>query len=236
MRVIPAIDVLDGAVVRLVQGRYDEVTRYGNDPVEVARRWRDAGAPLVHVVDLGAARSGVPDAALWDAMATVGVGFQVGGGIRRTEDAVAAVAAGAARVVVGSVAVWTPAAVEEMIAAVGVDRVVAALDVREERATGSGWRDSGVPVAALAAELAATGVRRALVTGIARDGVMSGPDLGLIHLVAGAAPEMALIGSGGVGSVDDLLTLQEAGVEAAVVGRALYEGRFTYGEAIRALA
>ncbi len=147
-----------------------------------------------------------------------------------------AIAAGASRVVVGTVAVWDPEALAAILEAVGNANVVAALDVALGRARGTGWRDEGAPVEEVTQRLVAQGVERALVTGIGRDGMMSGPDLGLLASVRGAAPEIALLGSGGVGSVADLIALRDAGAEGAVVGRALYEHRFTLPEALEALA
>jgi phosphoribosylformimino-5-aminoimidazole carboxamide ribotide isomerase len=236
VQVIPAVDVLGGAVVRLARGSYDDVTRYASDPVEALVRWAAEGAELVHVVDLAGARDGLHPGELVSRLAAAGVAFQIGGGIRTVADAVAAVAGGAARVVVGTAAVWDTATVEEMVGALGEERVVAALDVREGRARGAGWRDGGLPVAEAAQRLASAGVGRALVTGIGGDGMMTGPDLALLATVAEAAPRLALIGSGGVGTLADLVALRDAGAEAAIVGRALYEGRFTLAEAMGAVA
>ena len=234
MQIIPAVDVLEGSVVRLTKGDYTHITVYGDDPVAIARSFQDQGAALVHVVDLGGARDGTHDIDLWRSLAEVGVRFQTGGGIRNGAVAVAAVEAGAVRVVVGTAAVWDPQARNEIVAAVGSERFVAALDVRHGKARGAGWLDEGRPVAEVARELWASGITRALVTGIAGDGMLSGPDLDLLALVADAVPGMALIGSGGVGSLDDLAALAATDIEAVVVGRALYEGRFTIPDALAA--
>jgi len=230
--VIPAIDVLDGRVVRLLRGSYEAVTVYDEDPVAVGRRWREEGAALLHVVDLGAARGDPPDRALWAGLAAAELPFQIGGGIRGGATAQAAVAAGARQVVVGSAVV--AGAVAEVVDAVGPGRVVAALDVRGGRAHGSGWRDAGVPLEEAAATLRRAGVRRALVTGIERDGALTGPDLALLGHVATTAPFLTLIASGGVATLADLRSLSGLrAVEGAIVGRALYEGAFTLGEALR---
>ncbi len=228
--VIPAVDVLGGRVVRLLRGSYDEVTIYGDDPVARARAWIDAGAPLVHVVDLEGARSGDPDRSLWERLAGAGVPFQVGGGIRTAETARAALAAGAARVVMGTAAVWSP----ELLAAVGSPhRVVAAVDVRNGRATGAGWLDEGREIAAVLDGLAGAGVGRLLVTGIGSDGTMEGPETVLMGGVV-ADGRFAVIASGGVGSVDDVAALARMGCEGVIVGRALYEGRIVLADAIAA--
>lgn len=232
MLLIPAVDVLDGKVVRLVQGDYQRVTGYGDDPVAAARRWLQEGASLIHLVDLEGARSGEPDPALWERMAAAGVPFQVGGGIRNADTARRALEAGAARVVMGTAAVWNP----DELAAVGEPgRVVAALDVRGDRATGAGWLDQGRELGTVLENLAAVGVGRVLVTGIGRDGTLQGPDLGLVRRVRQHAPHLAVIASGGVGSVADLLQVKAAGCEAVIVGRALYDGLFTLAEARQAL-
>ncbi len=234
MQVIPAIDVLEGHVVRLARGSYGDVTRYGENPAAQLAAWSALGAGIVHVVDLGAARSGGRDRALPRALGATGLPFQIGGGIRTTDDALDAVFAGAARVVVGTAAVWEPGAIDAMVGAVGADRIVAALDVASGRARGAGWLDEGMPLAEVAARLAAQGVVRALVTGIEGDGMMTGPDLEVLDVVRRAAPAMDLIGSGGVGTLADLVALRDAGAEAAIVGRALYEERFTLAQAMAA--
>lgn len=232
MQIIPAVDILEGKVVRLLHGDYGEVTSYSEDPVEVAAGWLRQGADLVHVVDLSGARSGDPDREIWREMSEAGIPFQVGGGIRTAAAAREALQAGAKRVVMGTAAVWNPAALGE----VGeVERVVAALDVRAGRARGAGWLDEGRSVPQALRGLREAGVVRLLVTGIERDGAMRGPDLDLLAQV-GRLSNMAVIASGGVGALTDLKAVAALGCEAAIVGRALYEGRFTLREAISAAA
>ena len=232
MYVIPAVDVLDGRVVRLRQGRYDDVTVYAEDPAEMVRSWIDQGARIVHVVDLAGARDGTGDRALWERLGATGLPFQLGGGIRSRADAEELIAAGAARAVLGTAAVWDQGIVREIVEAVGSDAVVAAVDVRQGRATGAGWRDEGRDVEAVIADLVTAGVGRALVTGIAGDGMLTGPDTPLLDTVRAVAPQLALIASGGVGSLDDLVEVAQFGVEAAIVGRALYDDRFTFANAV----
>ena len=231
---IPAIDVLDGNVVRLERGQYHAVTVYADDPVHMAEEFAAAGAPIVHVVDLEGARSGEPDRALRRRIAASGVSFQTGGGLRTAAAVAEAIADGAARAVVGTAAVWDEIVVGEMVSAVGASRLVAAVDVAEGRAHGAGWLDEGRPVGDVVAGLVARGMERALVTAIARDGMMSGPDLDLLESVA----EMGLrvIASGGVGSLEDLVAVRNRGLAGAIVGRAIYEERYTVGDAIAATA
>jgi phosphoribosylformimino-5-aminoimidazole carboxamide ribonucleotide (ProFAR) isomerase len=139
-------------------------------------------------------------------------------------------------VVLGTAAVWEPDVVARIVEEVGTDRVVAAIDVRDGKATGAGWLDDGQDVVGVLIRLVDSGVTRALATGIATDGTMTGPDTGLLAEVARVAPGLALIGSGGVGSLDDVRGLAALGVEAAIVGKALYDGRFSFAEAASAAA
>lgn len=226
LEVIPAVDVLDGKVVRLRRGDYAQVTEYGSDPVDVARGWLEQGAVRVHVVDLVGARSGETNLDLWERMAAAGVLFQAGGGIRTAEQARAVLALGAERVVMGTAAVWEPSALEGL-----GESVVAAVDVRGDRATGAGWLDDGRDVAEVLDHLAAVGVERLLVTGITRDGMLTGPDIQLTEQVV-ADRRFKVIASGGVGGLDDIDRLSDLGCEAVVVGRALYESRFTLADAL----
>ena len=234
MYVIPAIDMLDGKVVRLRQGRYEDVTVYADDPAEQLNRWHDLGASIVHVVDLAGARDGSGDREAWRRLGATRVPFQIGGGIRTVEAAEAVIAAGAQRVVLGTAAVWDPGLTASVVAAVGAERVVAAVDVRDGKATGAGWLDEGRRLQDVLTDLTRAGVVRALVTGIATDGTLAGPDLGLLADVAAVAPDLAVIASGGVGSLDDVRSVASLDVEAVIVGRALYDGRFTYPDAATA--
>ncbi len=236
MYVIPAVDILDGKVVRLRQGRYDEVTVYAEDPAEQLRVWGDQGARIVHVVDLAGARDGSGDRDTWRRLGRAGVPFQIGGGIRTRESAEAVIASGASRVVLGTAAVWNPALAAEIVSAVGAEQVVAAIDVREGKATGAGWLDEGRELDGVLSDITNAGVVRALATGIATDGTLAGPDVALLQRVIGLAPELAVIASGGVGTLADISAVAQLEVEAAIVGRALYDAKFTYAEAADAAA
>lgn len=228
MQVIPAVDVLDGKVVRLLRGSFSDVTVYGDDPVAIGNAWIESGAELVHVVDLEGARTGRPDPSLWHRFAAAGIPFQVGGGIRDAPTARAALGSGAERVVLGTAAVWSPTVLAEVGSPA---EVVAAIDVSDGAALGDGWSGTGLGLREVLEGLRDNNVERMLVTAISRDGTMSGPDVTLIEQVRALVPDMLLIASGGVGDLTDLLTLADAGCEAAIVGRAIYERRFTLAEA-----
>jgi phosphoribosylformimino-5-aminoimidazole carboxamide ribotide isomerase len=230
--VIPAVDVLGGAVVRLFQGDYGAVTTYDDSPASVASSWAGCGASIVHVVDLEGARSGKPSEDLWRSLGDMGVRFQIGGGIRDSSTAREAVGCGASRVVIGSTAVHDPKALADIVEAVGSSAVVAAIDVRAGKAVGSGWLDAGAALPTVVERVVAAGVDTALVTGIERDGAMDGPNTQILEAVRDIAPGLLLIASGGVGTLDDLAMLRDNGYEAAIVGRALYEKRFSLEEAI----
>jgi phosphoribosylformimino-5-aminoimidazole carboxamide ribonucleotide (ProFAR) isomerase len=178
------------------------------------------------VVDLAGARSGETNFDLWERMAAAGVVFQAGGGIRTAQQARAVLAMGADRVVMGTAAVWQPSALEGL-----GKRVLAAVDVRGDKATGAGWLDDGRDVDDVLDSLAGVGVEQLLVTGISRDGMLDGPDIELTEQVV-ADRRFGVIASGGVGGLDDVDRLSDLGCEAVVVGRALYEGHFTLADAL----
>ncbi len=230
--VIPAVDVLDGKVVRLLRGDYERVTEYGTDPVAACLEWMVQGARLVHVVDLEGARSGAADRGLWKRLADAGVVFEIGGGIRSAEDAKAAIDAGASYVVVGTAAVWAP---ETLGDAVSTGRVMAAVDVQDGKAKGQGWLDDGRPFSDVLDGLAGAGIGRVLVTGIGTDGTMSGPDLSLLA-AAVSRGRFDVIASGGIGTLEDVAAVARLGCAGVVIGKALYERRFTVAEAMTAMS
>ena len=232
--VIPAIDVLEGRVVRLSQGRREAVTIEGGDPVELARRFRGEGARRLHLVDLDGAFAGVPTLGLVERVAAAGgLPLQVGGGYRTADAIAAALEAGADRVMVGTAAL-SPGFLTEA-AARFAERLVVAIDVRDGEVAVDGWtRTSGTTAAELAGDCAAAGVARLLVTSTARDGSLAGPDVALLADVLRAG--LPVIAAGGISSIDDLLAVRALGCEAAVAGSALLAGRFTLPEALARLA
>jgi phosphoribosylformimino-5-aminoimidazole carboxamide ribotide isomerase len=231
VQVIPAIDLLDGRVVRLWRGRYDRVTEFSDDPLEVARRLIRAGAVRLHVIDLAAARSGQRPAGhahIIEAIAALpGARLQVGGGVRAVEDVEALWQLGCDRVIVGSLAAADPQAVGEL--ARGGGRVMVAADARDGRVRTHGWeRDSGIAPDAFVSQLSQAGVRDFLVTGIDRDGTGGGVDTSLLRLVRPLV-EGELVAAGGVATPEHVAEAGAAGADAVVAGRAVLEGRLGPG-------
>ena len=239
MILYPAIDIRGGRAVRLLQGDYDRETAYDADPLDAARRWVEQGARFLHVVDLDGAREGAPRnlGHVERIAAEAGVPVQVGGGLRDADSFAAALAAGAARAILGTGALERPALVEELVAEHG-DRVVVSVDARAGRVAISGWEQhTEIEPAALIASLSGRGVRRFVYTPVEVDGTMEGPGLDDLRKAA-AATEAELIYSGGVGELDDLAALRALGLTnlgGAIVGRALYEGRFEVEQGQRVL-
>lgn len=241
MDLYPAIDLRAGRCVRLVEGDFDRETVYGDDPVAVARSFAEAGARWIHVVDLDAARTGDPAnrpvvAAIAAAVAAEGTQVQTGGGVRSLEDADALIAAGVARVVIGTAAVENPALIEAA-ALRYPGRVAVGLDHRGGEVRLRGWTEgAGLSVAQLVPRAVAAGATAVIVTDISRDGRLAGPDVaGLAQLVqATGAP---VIASGGVSSLDDIRSLTAiTGLLGVIAGKAIYEGRIDVAEAIEVLA
>jgi len=237
VELFPAIDLLQGAVVRLRQGSYDDSTTYGDAPATTARSFAEQGARWVHVVDLDAARSGEPvnRAAIADIAAAVrplSARLQVGGGVRDIESARALADVGVDRVVVGSAAVSRPAIVDEIA---GLVDVAVGLDHRSGSLATHGWtRDSGVAIDLMLGRFPSASAF--VITDIERDGMLTGPDVaGLSRCVESTS--VPVVASGGVGSLDDLRTLAAVeGLAGVITGKALYEGRFTVAEALAVLA
>ena len=234
LEVIPAIDVLEGRVVRLSGGRREAVTLEGGDPLEVARRFAAEGATRLHLVDLDGAFSGAPSLELLAAVSRAGgLPLQVGGGYRALEALDAALAAGADRVMVGTAAL-SPGFLAQAASRLGPALVVA-VDVQQGAVAVEGWtRASELTALDLARRCADAGVARLLVTATSRDGSLAGPDLELLGEVLEVG--LPVIAAGGIASTADLVALQELGCEAAVSGSALLAGRFSLADARAALA
>ena len=240
MLLYPAIDLSGGRTVRLAQGDFARETVYGTDAVERARDFAATGATWLHVVDLDASRSGQPvnRQLIAQIAAAVKANVQAGGGVRSADDVEALLGAGVARVVVGTAVLKRPELLAEL-AARWPGQVAASVDHYEGEVRVRGWSErSGRDVVEVVRQLADAGVAAVVVTEISRDGLMTGPDLRGYRALLGAV-DLPLIASGGVGSLDDLrrlawLQVGSRRLAGVIVGRALYEGRFTLHEALAA--
>jgi phosphoribosylformimino-5-aminoimidazole carboxamide ribotide isomerase len=220
--VIPAVDLRGGRAVRLRRGDPSEETAYANDPVEIAQRFQEQGARRLHVIDLDAALGeGDNREAITAICRSVVVPVQVGGGIRSLEAAAAVFEAGASRAILGTAAAADASFVERAVEEFA-ERVVVAVDVRGGHLMIDGWREEGPALEAAIAGLNEAGAPRYLVTAIARDGTLDGPDLTLYRQVL-KLTDRPVIASGGVRNAEDVWALRDVGCEAAVTGKALYE-------------
>jgi phosphoribosylformimino-5-aminoimidazole carboxamide ribotide isomerase len=232
--VFPALDVLEGRCVRLSEGRRERVTIEGGDPAEAATRYSSAGAQWLHLVDLDGAFSGRPTPGLIETIASAGVPVQVGGGLRDPDAMQAALDAGAARIIVGTAALGGTGFSLSLLSERFGEQLVIAIDAKDGRVVTDGWvAQTDVTPRSLAGECAAAGVQRLLVTSTRRDGSLAGPDTELLTDALDAG--VPVLAAGGIASLDDLRTLRDLGCEGAVVGSALWAGRFSLAEAVAAV-
>jgi phosphoribosylformimino-5-aminoimidazole carboxamide ribotide isomerase len=231
--VIPALDVLEGRCVRLSEGRREHVTIEGGDPAAAAARFVGLGATRLHLIDLDGAFSGRPSPGLLEQIAAAGAPVQVGGGLRDDGAIQNALDAGAARAIVGTAAL-DPGELTRLADRFG-ERLVVAVDARDGRVVAEGWvTETDVTPRQLAQACAEAGVRRLLVTATRRDGSLAGPDVELLGEVLEAG--VPVLAAGGIASLDDLGELRDLGCEGAVVGSALWSGRFGLAEALAYVA
>jgi phosphoribosylformimino-5-aminoimidazole carboxamide ribotide isomerase len=230
--VIPAIDILGGRCVRLTQGDYNNPTVYADDPVEVAKRFAAAGAKRVHVVDLDAARGSASNRPVITRMLEQsGMELQVAGGVRSAETVAALLEVGAHWVVMGTAAVRDPHLFDRC-AIQHPGRILAALDVRDNKAAVGGWLDTDpVAIGALVGRWEFLPLAGVILTSVDRDGTMTGPDLETLGRVR-KMTKLELQYSGGVTSVEDLVRVRAAGAQGVILGKALYEGRITLEQAL----
>jgi len=235
----PAIDIRGGQAVRLLRGDYERETAYDADPVDAAKRWAGEGAEFLHVVDLDGAKAGEPRNldAIRRIAAAVDCPIQVGGGLRDLDSVAAVIAAGAARVVIGTAALRDPEFLDAAVASHGA-AVVVSVDTRGGKVSLSGWTEtSDVEAPGAVADLTERGVERFLCTAIEVDGTMEGPAVDQLNEIA-AATSSRVIASGGVGDLSHLEALARESapnIEGAIIGKALYERKFTVAEGIAAL-
>ena len=238
MLVIPAIDVIGGACVRLLKGDYGAETRYEIDPVEQARKYEETGFKRIHVIDLEGARDGKgrQRKTVSGIRKTCGLPLQVGGGIRDCTDVNQLLECGVDYLIISTAVVDTPNRVEDWIMACGAERFIVSLDIRDGKMRTSGWLEqSEEPLESIVRRISGWGIRQVICTDIEKDGTMEQPNLKTMELLLSLLPDDAfLIAAGGVCSPDHVRILSENGVSGAVVGRALYEGNFTMEDFLNA--
>lgn len=237
--IIPAIDIRGGRCVRLLQGDYARETVFGEDPVEMARRWEGEGATRLHVVDLDAARSGDPvNLALVGRLArAVSIPVQMGGGVRDRAAVLRTLDEGLSRAIIGTTAASDPNTARALFSEFG-DRLILGVDARDGLVAADGWcKTTAWDAVELAREMAGAGARRLIYTDIATDGTGSGPSIESTRRLAGAAA-IPVIASGGVGNLEHVAAvarLATCGVEGVIIGKALYTGAVRLGDALRAV-
>ena len=235
IELIPAIDIIDGQCVRLTKGDYDQKTVYRDSPAEVAKEFEQIGFKRLHVVDLDGAKSKhiVNDQVLQAITTETKLTVDFGGGIKTDEDIEKAFAAGASMVTVGSIAVTNPELFIGWLSTYGPERMILGADVRHGKISINGWKeDSEEDLLPFLKKYIDAGVRNVLCTEISKDGTLSGPAIDLYQKMMAAYPQLHLIASGGVSSIDDIKALDAAGIPAVVFGKAIYEGRIDLNQLI----
>ena len=241
MLIIPAIDLQQGKCVRLAQGRKEAAIIYKGDPIEVARSFESDGARMLHVVDLDAAFSDDPSTnrrLLGEIIQAIEIPVQFGGGLRSLADVKRVIKLGVTRVVIGTLAVESTETLKELVRSFGSDRIAVGIDARDGEVMVRGWeREAKIRTVELAHEVAKAGVERIIYTDVARDGMLAGVNIEQTLLLARESG-LKVTASGGVSSLNDIKRLNELsafGVDSVIVGKALYEGRFTLKEASQAV-
>ena len=233
MRIIPAIDIIDGKCVRLSQGDYDQKKIYNENPVEVALSFEEAGLKDLHVVDLDGAKAGkVTNWKVVEAIASsTKLRIDFGGGIKTEEEIERLFSLGVSQVNLGSIAVKNRELVYMWLNKFGGDKIILSADVKNEMIAISGWMEnSSIALSDFISDYLAQGIRYVTCTDISTDGMLSGPNTGLYERMLAQFPALKLIASGGVSGMDDLKKLREIGVEGVIVGKAIYERRVTLKE------
>jgi len=237
MQLIPAIDLMNGKIVRLTRGEAKTAKIYETEfgsPVEAAKRWRDGGACKLHIIDLDSAFAiGDNHSVIAEVARNVKLPIQVGGGIRSFEITEKLFQTGITQVILGALAFSDPSTIGKIQKKFGAESVIVALDNKDGLIMVEGWKTATAMTVEDALEkYTGLGVRRFLITSIAQDGMLTGPDLQTLSQ-ASEYPNAKIVAAGGIGSIGDLVALKEIGVEGAVIGKALYEGRFTLKEAMQ---
>ncbi|MDQ5875487.1 MAG: 1-(5-phosphoribosyl)-5-[(5-phosphoribosylamino)methylideneamino] imidazole-4-carboxamide isomerase [Thermoproteota archaeon] len=232
MKVLAAVDIMGGSVVRLIRGNPDDKVEYSNDPVETARKWESVGADMLHIVDLDAAFSTGSNSELIAKISqAVRIPLQIAGGIRSLEKAEEMLSM-ASRVVIGTMAYREPEVVRKLVKK-NADRVTISVDQMDGMVMVKGWKEStGTTVADAISQFLAIGVDEFLLTSIDRDGTLQGPD---IKTLADAAVSARIIASGGISSIEDVIKIRSAGCSSVIIGKAMYDGKVSI-QKVKALA
>ncbi len=234
--IIPAIDIIDGKCVRLTRGDYDCKTVYGENPLEIARRFEDVGCRRLHLVDLDGAKSHhiVNYKVLEQIAGSTQLIIDFGGGLKSDEDLHIAFESGAAMITGGSIAVKDPDTMLHWISTYGADRIILGADTRNGKISTSGWTaDSDLDIIPFIESYVSKGIRQVISTDINVDGTLSGPSIDLYTRIADAIPDVHIIASGGVSSIADIEHLDQASIPAVIVGKAIYEGRISLNDISR---
>ena len=228
IELIPAIDIIDGKCVRLTQGDYDSKKVYNEDPLEIAKMFEDCGLKRLHVVDLDGAREGkIINYKVLSRIATkTSMVIDFGGGLKCNKDLEIAFESGAQMITGGSIAVKSPELFHEWLKRYGNERIILGADAKDEKIAVSGWREATTKdLIPFIEEFHKCGVKKVICTDISRDGMLQGPSTELYKKIREALPEIYLVASGGVSSIEDIESLDKAGIPAVIFGKAIYEGR-----------
>jgi phosphoribosylformimino-5-aminoimidazole carboxamide ribotide isomerase len=236
MLIIPAIDIYDGKCVRLRQGDYEQKTIYAASPVDVAKQFAEAGFKFLHVVDLQGAKEKkiVNIDSIKSIIAVPGINVEIGGGIRTTDDIQAIVDIGVSRIVIGSIAAKSPELVEYWIKQFGADRIVVGMDVKNDSVAISGWlEDSRRKPMDFVLDLFRRGAKIFICTDISRDGMLGGVNVDFFRNLKSAFPQISIIASGGISTLNDINALEKVNLSGVIVGKAIYEGMLPIEELAR---
>lgn len=230
MNIYPAIDIIDGKCVRLTEGDYDQKTIYADDPVQMAKQFQETGMTYLHVVDLDGAKSGIAENSrlIKNIVQNCELKVEVGGGIRDIETVKDYLDTGADRVILGSRAVKDPEFLQTCLDQFGAEKIVFGLDLKDQKVAVSGWQEvEEIPVEEFLANYQG---KHVLVTDVAKDGRLEGPNFSLYINLMQAFPDLNFIASGGVARLEDIQKLQEIGIQDVIVGKAIYEGKITLSD------
>ncbi|HOZ80145.1 MAG TPA: 1-(5-phosphoribosyl)-5-[(5-phosphoribosylamino)methylideneamino]imidazole-4-carboxamide isomerase [Ferruginibacter sp.] len=233
MTIIPAIDIIGGKCVRLTQGDYAQQKVYSDNPVEIAKQFEDAGITRLHIVDLDGAKAGtIINLSVLESIASnTNLVIDFGGGIKKIQDVESVFNAGASIATIGSLAVKHPELLEEWLMEYGADKFLIGADVLDEKIKISGWlEDGGIDIFHFIGMMIGLGVTNIFCTDISKDGAMQGPSIELYKKIMAEHPEIKLIASGGVTTMEDVIKLKEMGCTGAIIGKAIYEGNIDVKE------